>query len=437
MDRTTADIWSEVLALLEDEISQIGYNTWIKTINPIELKNNILSVEVSSSINKTMIEHRYLDLIKNSIFQVTGEETELSVFSADERPSKAEEKKDYARIVGMPLNPKYTFDTFVVGKSNNTAHAAALAIAETPGWRNPLFLYSDSGLGKTHLLHAIGNYIKENNKDAVIAYISSETFMNEFIRSIKEKNTDLFRNKFRNVDVLMFDDIQFIAGKESTEEEFFHTFNTLHDLNKQIVITSDKHPDEIKTLEDRLRSRCEWGLIFDITPPDFETRVAILKKKTETEGVFIQEDILMYIAEMVTSNIRELEGVFNKVLAYRGLENKEITMEVAAEALKYYEKNAGKKKITPEIIVESCAKYYQLKKEDLLGKRKTNDIAKARQICMYFMRDLLGYSQLKIAKYFDKHHTTIMHGINEVEKEIRDNQEFALMIENLKEDILA
>lgn len=437
MDRFTADVWTEVLALLEDEISQIGYNTWIKTINPIELKNNVLTVEVSSSINKTMIEHRYLDLIKNSLFQVIGEETELTVFSADEKPKKTEEKKDYARIVGMPLNPKYTFDTFVVGKSNNTAHAAALAIAETPGWRNPLFLYSNSGLGKTHLLHAIGNYIKENNKDAVIAYISSESFMNEFIRSIKEKNTDLFRNKFRNVDVLMFDDIQFIAGKESTEEEFFHTFNTLHDLNKQIVITSDKHPDEIKTLEDRLRSRCEWGLIFDITPPDFETRVAILKKKAETEGVFIQEDILMYIADIVTSNIRELEGIFNKVLAYRGLENKEITMEVAAEALKYYEKNAGRKKVTPETILEGCAKYYQLKKEDLLGKRKTKEIAKARQICMYYMRDILGYSQLKIAKYFDKHHTTIMHGINEIEKEIRDDQEFALMIENLKEDILA
>ena len=436
MNSYTNDVWAEVLILLEEEITPIGYSTWIKSVKPLSLENNTLTLHVQTSINKSMIEHRYNDLIKNCLYQITGEDIELFVVS-DETSSVQPESKT-VRTVGMPLNPKYTFDTFVVGKSNNTAHAAALAIAETPGvWRNPLFLHSDSGLGKTHLLHAIGNYIKQNNSDAVIAYISSETFMNEFISSIKEKNTEQFRNKFRNVDVLMVDDIQFIAGKQSTEEEFFHTFNALYDLNKQIVITSDKHPDEIKTLESRLRSRFEWGLIFDIAPPDFETRVAILNKKADSEGVFISEDIIMYIAEMVTSNIRELEGVFNKVLAYRGLENKEITMEVAMEALKYYEKNAGRKKITPDTIIDCCSKYYQLKKDDILGKRKTKDIAKARQICMYFMREILGYSQLKIGKFFDKHHTTIMHGINEVEKEMRDNQDFSVVIESLKEDILS
>ena len=436
MNSYTNDVWAEVLILLEEEITPIGYSTWIKSVKPLSLENNTLTLHVQTSINKTMIENRYNDLIKNCLYQITGEDIELFVVS-DETSSVHPESKA-VRTVGMPLNPKYTFDTFVVGKSNNTAHAAALAIAETPGvWRNPLFLHSDSGLGKTHLLHAIGNYIKQNNSDAVIAYISSETFMNEFISSIKEKNTEQFRNKFRNVDVLMVDDIQFIAGKQSTEEEFFHTFNALYDLNKQIVITSDKHPDEIKTLESRLRSRFEWGLIFDIAPPDFETRVAILNKKADSEGVFISEDIIMYIAEMVTSNIRELEGVFNKVLAYRGLENKEITMEVAMEALKYYEKNAGRKKITPDTIIDCCSKYYQLKKDDILGKRKTKDIAKARQICMYFMREILGYSQLKIGKFFDKHHTTIMHGINEVEKEMRDNQDFAVVIDSLKEDILS
>ena len=436
MDKSTLDIWSEVLVLLEDEITPIGYSTWIKSINPIKFDNNILYINVPTTINKTMIEQRYIDLIRNSIYQVTGTDADIVVSTADKAPKK-EEQKEPSRTVGMPLNPKYTFDTFVVGKSNNTAHAASLAIAEAPGvWRNPLFLYSAAGLGKTHLLHAIGNYIKDNNKDAVIAYISSESFMNEFISSLKEKNTDKFRNKYRKVDVLMVDDIQFIAGKQSTEEEFFHTFNALHDSNKQIIITSDKSPDELKTFEDRLRSRFEWGLMFDIAPPDFETRVAILKKKAENEGVYISEDILMYIADMVTSNIRELEGVFNKVLAYRGLENKEITMELAADVLKNYEKN-GKKTITPDIIVDCCAKYYQLRREDILGKRKTNEIAKARQICMYYMHTILGYSQLKIAKYFDKHHTTIMHGIKEVEKEIRENEDFALEIENLKEDILS
>lgn len=427
-------LWTEILVLLENEVTPIGYNTWIKTIIPKKLEDKVLTLNVPSSINKNMIDHRYSDLIKNAYSEVCGADVSLQVLIGGNE--ETEKKDNRKRLMGMPLNPKYSFDSFVVGNSNRFAHAASVAVAETPALAyNPLFLYGGVGLGKTHLLHAIGNYVKENEPDAKIAYISSETFTNELINSIREKKTEEFRNKYRLMDVLMVDDIQFIAGKPQTEEEFFHTFNTLYDANKQIVITSDRHPEEIKTLEARLRSRFEWGLIGDINSPDYETRVAILQKKAQIDGIYIDDNILKYIAEKVTSNIRELEGVFNKVLAYRGLVNKEITMEVAAEALKYYEQNSGAKIITPEVILENCAKFYSVRKEDLLGKRKTKEIAKARQVCMYFMRDTLGLSQLKIGKFFDRHHTTIMYGIREIEKELLVNPEFQLQIETLMADI--
>lgn len=435
MDENISTLWSEVLQLLENEVTPIGYNTWIKTIIPKSLEYDTFILSVSSSINKNMIDHRYSELIKNAILEICGVSYNISVVVGEEK-EKNNTSSEPQKIHGMPLNPKYTFDTFVVGNSNRFAHAASLAVSEAPAMAyNPLFLYGGVGLGKTHLLHAIGNYIKENNKSAQIAYISSETFTNELINSIRDKKTEQFRNKYRSVDVLMVDDIQFIAGKVQTEEEFFHTFNTLYDANKQIIITSDKHPEEIKTLEERLRSRFEWGLIGDINSPDYETRVAILQKKAQIEGIEISDDILKYIAEKITSNIRELEGVFNKVLAYRGLVNKEITMEVAADALKYYEEHSGNKIITPDMVIESCAKFYNIRKEDILGTRKTKEIAKPRQVSMYLLREILGLSQLKIAKLFGKDHTTVMYAINKVEKEISEDSNFHLEIDNLRDDI--
>lgn len=435
MDEKISTIWSEVLELLENEVTPIGYNTWIKTIIPKSIENNTFTLSVATSINKNMIDHRYSDLIKNALIEITGNSFEINVIVGEDisvQPKESEPKKNY----GLPLNPKYTFDTFVVGNSNRFPHAAALAVSESPASAyNPLFLYGGVGLGKTHLLHAIGNYIKETSPDSKIAYVSSETFTIELINSIRDKKMEQFREKYRSLDVLMIDDIQFIAGKIQTEEEFFHTFNALYDSNKQIVITSDKHPEEIKTLEERLRSRFEWGLAADINSPDFETRVAILQKKAQIESIEISDDILQYIAERITSNIRELEGAFNKVLAYRGLINKEITMEVVVEALKYYEKHSGAKTITPDNIVESCAKFYNIKKEDILGTRKTKEIAKPRQVSMYLMREITGMSQLKIAKYFGKDHTTVMYAINKVEKEIVENTSFSMEIENLKDDI--
>ena len=435
MDENISTLWSEVLQLLENEVTPIGYNTWIKTIVPKSIDNDTFVLSVPSAINKNMIDHRYSDLIKNALIEICGASYNISVLVGEETVQAAKNTEPQ-KIYGMPLNSKYTFDTFVVGNSNRFAHAASLAVAESPAMAyNPLFLYGGVGLGKTHLLHAIGNYIKENNPSAQIAYISSETFTNELINSIRDKKTEQFRNKYRSVDVLMVDDIQFIAGKVQTEEEFFHTFNTLYDANKQIIITSDKHPEEIKTLEERLRSRFEWGLIGDINSPDYETRVAILQKKAQIEGIEISDDILKYIAEKITSNIRELEGVFNKVLAYRGLVNKEITMEVAMEALKYYEQHSGARIITPEMVIESCAKFYNIRKEDIMGTRKTKEIAKPRQVAMYLLREILGLSQLKIAKFFGKDHTTVMYAINKVEKEIIEDNNFHIEIDNLRDDI--
>jgi len=265
-------------------------------------------------------------------------------------------------------------------------------------------------------------------------YISAETFTNELINSIKDSRNDEFREKYRSVDVLMVDDIQFIAGKKVTEEEFFHTFNTLYDANKQIIITSDRPPKEMKTLEDRLRSRFEWGIIGDLYAPDYETRVAILRKKAQLEHIDIQDEIVELIAEKITSNIRELEGVFNRVLAYRGLINSEITTEVALDAMKSYQHTSGPA-VTPDEIVDSTAKFYHIKKEEIMGNKRTKNIARARQVAMYLMREILGYSHLKIAKYLDKHHTTVMYGINEIEASMGEDPSFRLEISTLKKDI--
>ncbi len=428
-------IWNAVLPLLEEEVSSIGYKTWIQTLVPKSIRGKSFYIISPTSVQRNIVDARYGDLIKNCVTEVCGEEYDIKI-TVEDQEQEAPKPLEKASVTGMPLNPKYTFDTFVVGNSNRFAHAAALAVAETPALAyNPLFLYGGVGLGKTHLLHAIGNYILNTKPNSKIAYISSETFTNELIRSIREKEMDKFRNKYRSMDVLMIDDIQFIAGKVQTEEEFFHTFNALYDANKQIIITSDKHPEEMKTLEERLKSRFEWGLPADINSPDFETRVAILQKKVELEGIMISDDILQFIAEKITSNIRELEGVLNKVIAYRGLVNKEITMDVASEVLKYYESDPERRVITPETIIENCAKFFDVKKEDILGKRKTKDIARARQVCMYLFREILNYSQLKTGKYFDKHHTTIMYGISEIEKEIEMNPEFKMQIDILENDI--
>ncbi len=317
------------------------------------------------------------------------------------------------------------------------AHAAALAVAESPAKAyNPLFLYGGVGLGKTHLMHSIGHYILSQNPNAKVLYASSEKFTNELINSIKDDKNQAFRNKYRNIDVLLIDDIQFIAGKERTEEEFFHTFNTLYEDNKQIIISSDRPPKEIKTLEDRLRSRFEWGLIADIQPPDLETRIAILRKKAEIEKLVVPNDVILFIAKSIVSNIRELEGALNRIIAYSTLANKEITIDLASEALKDLMSADKPKTITTELIQEVVASYYNLKPEDLRSPKRTRNIAYPRQIAMYLCRKLTDLSLPKIGEKFGgRDHTTVIHGYEKIENEILEDFELKQTIEDLEKRI--
>jgi len=422
------NLWAECLIILEEEVTSVGFSTWIKDMKPVGINGNVFTLSVENSVKKNIVETRYNELIKNTIKEVTGRIFEIEfIIKENYTPSHNNTQTS--------IYDKYTFDNFVVGNSNRFAQSAALAVAEAPAYAyNPLFLYGGVGLGKTHLMRAIGNYIKKENPDAKIAFVSAETFTNELINSIKDNTNQEFRNKYRNMDVLLVDDIQFIAGKTTTEEEFFHTFNTLHEANKQIVLTSDRPPSEIKTLEERLRSRFGWGLICDIQPPDYETRIAILRKKAQNENIIINDNILEFIAQKINSNIRELEGVFNRVIAYRGLINKEITIDVAMEALKDYGET-GKRIITPEYIIESCAKFYNVSKEDIYSEKRTKEIAFARQVSIYIIKNLTDYSYPKIGAVFGKDHTTAIYAIKKVTQEMEEDISIKINIEGLINDI--
>ncbi len=335
------------------------------------------------------------------------------------------------------LNDKYTFDTFVIGSGNRFAHAASLAVAEAPAKAyNPLFIYGGVGLGKTHLMHAIGHYVLDHNPDAKVVYLSSEKFTNEFINSIRDNKAENFRSKYRNVDVLLIDDIQFLAGKEQTQEEFFHTFNTLHEESKQIIISSDRPPKEIPTLEDRLRSRFEWGLITDITPPDLETRIAILRKKAKAEGLEISNDVMLYIANQIDTNIRELEGALIRVVAYSSLTNQDIDPSLAAEALKDIIPNTRPKVVTIQQIKELVGERYQIKLAEFAAKKRTKSIAFPRQIAMYLSRELTDFSLPKIGEEFGgRDHTTVIHAHEKISKMIDADQLLQRDIEDLKEKL--
>lgn len=425
-------LWNEIMDLIEDEISAVSYRTWIKTSSPHSFEGNTFTLSVGDSMHKNMLDHRYKMLIQNALFEILGFEAEVKVI-VSEAPKYVPPTAPFNG--GLPLNPKYTFENFVVGNSNRFAHAAALAVAESPAATyNPLYIYGGVGLGKTHLLHAIGNFINANDPAKKVMYITSETFTNDLINSLNEKKTAEFRAKYRSIDILMVDDIQFIAGKERTEEEFFHTFNALYDANKQIIITSDRPPKEMSTLQERLKSRFEWGLFGDLYSPDFETRAAILKQKASQSNVFVPDEFIMMIAEKVTSNIRELEGVLNKIIAYRGLMSGEITEDIVLNALKNYE-ISKENIVTPEMIIAACAKFYNIEPEDITGKRRTQAIANVRQISMYIMMKLLRMSYVKIGKFFSKDHTTCMYGINKVESQLESDASFKLEIENLIKDI--
>jgi chromosomal replication initiator protein len=419
MDNYLLDLWQKTLQLVRNEITDVSFDTWIKAIEPISIKGEQLYLCVPNDFTKSILESRYTSLIANAVKQVSSRScfvTFVLTSEADkymEKPEKADPERNETNSL---LNPKYTFSTFVIGNSNRFAHAASLAVAETPAKAyNPLFVYGGVGLGKTHLMHAIGHFILSQNKKAKVLYVTSEKFTNELINSIQTNKNVEFRNRYRNVDVLLIDDIQFIAGKESTQEEFFHTFNSLHEANKQIIMSSDRPPKEIPTLEDRLRSRFEWGLITDIQPPDLETRIAILKKKAELENLEVEDDVLAFIAKRIESNIRELEGALTRIMAYSSLTNSTLDVDVADEALKDIISNHRPKKITPDLIQKVISEYYQLKVDDMKSKKRNRPIAYPRQIAMYLCREMTDLSLPKIGELFGgRDHTTVIHACDKI-----------------------
>lgn len=437
METNLDQIWEGVLSLIKVELTEVSYNTWLKSIEPISLIEDEIVLGAPNDFTKGILEGRYFNLIKNSINQVTGDNYKIKFIIPGEeiQPMEPSAKKIEAVEVlnKSKLNPKYSFSTFVTGKSNEFAHAASVAVAEAPAQAyNPLFLYGGVGLGKTHLMHAIGHYILSQNPKAKVVYVSSEKFTNELINSIREYKNEEFRNKYRNVDVLLIDDIQFIAGKEGTQEEFFHTFNALHDANKQIIISSDRPPKEIPTLEDRLRSRFEWGLITDIQPPDLETRIAILRKKANLENIEVPDDVMLLIAERIHSNIRELEGALIRVVAYSSLTNKSINLDLAEEALKDIISNNKPVEITADLIKDKVSKKFSIKMDDFSSKKRTRAIAYPRQIAMYLTRELTDLSLPKIGDEFGgRDHTTVIHACDKINKDIEADSSLKTKLDNI------
>lgn len=420
-------LWDKTLQLIKGELSPPSFNAFFKQIIPLKIHMNELILLVPNDFTKGILEDRYLNLIESSINQLSLKKYKVK-FVLDEKYVEGLEEEPKSSNIPQKnypnLNPKYTFDTFVIGNSNRFAHAACVAVAESPARAyNPLFLYGGVGLGKTHLMHAIGHHIITQKKDAKVVYVSSEKFTNELINSIKDDRNEEFRNKYRNVDILLIDDIQFIAGKERTQEEFFHTFNTLHEANKQIILSSDRPPKEIPTLEDRLRSRFEWGLIADIQAPDFETRMAILKKKADVEKLNVPNEVMVYIATKIKSNIRELEGALIRIVAYSSLTNREITVDLATEALKDIISNKQNKSITIDLIQDVVAAYFNLRVEDLKSQRRTRNVAYPRQIAMYLSRKLTDMSLPKIGEEFGgRDHTTVIHAYEKISESLNKDE---------------
>jgi chromosomal replication initiator protein len=433
MDGGLKELWESALNILKTELTEVSFNTWIKSAIPLSSTNGILKLGVPNNFTKEILETRYKDLILNALKAISSQKYTIEIAIASEESVDLDESKvskarkssvTVSEDVPATLNPKYTFDSFVIGNSNRFAHAASLAVAESPAKAyNPLFIYGGVGLGKTHLMHAIGHYILQNNPRSKVVYVSSEKFTNELINSIKDDKNVEFRNKYRNVDVLLIDDIQFIAGKERTQEEFFHTFNALHDANKQIILSSDRPPKEIPTLEDRLRSRFEWGLIADIQPPDFETRIAILKKKADVENLNVSNDVMTYIATRIKSNIRELEGALIRIVAYSSLTNKEITVDLASEALKDIISSKQGKQLTIALIIDAVSEYFNLRVEDFKSQRRTRNVAYPRQIAMYLCRKLTDTSLPKIGEEFGgRDHTTVIHAHDKITEGLKTDE---------------
>ncbi len=444
-----SDLWDKALLEMEAKVSKPSFDTWLKATKAEMIQDDTITITAPNEFARDWLENRYIKFIAETLQDITGAELKVKIViphNVEEEEEEIVEKIPKAEqevistndpIPKNMLNPKYTFNTFVIGAGNRFAHAASLAVAEAPAKAyNPLFIYGGVGLGKTHLMHAIGHYVIEHNPNAKVVYLSSEKFTNEFINSIRDNKAVNFRNKYRNVDVLLIDDIQFLAGKEQTQEEFFHTFNALHDDSKQIVISSDRPPKEIPTLEDRLRSRFEWGLITDITPPDLETRIAILRKKAKAENLDIPNEVMLYIANQIDTNIRELEGALIRVVAYSSLINQDMNADLAAVALKDIVPNSKPKVITINDIQKVVGEHFSVKLEDFKAKKRTKSVAFPRQIAMYLSRELTEFSLPKIGNEFGgRDHTTVIHAHEKISKLLSSDIEFQKQVEEIKEQL--
>ena len=434
----------------EYDLTNISYTTWIEPLQFSDVRNDTVYIQIPAGQAHALnyISNKYGSYFKVTISEMMDHDYEVSFILEKEknRDLEADFKSPSSNTGNVNyeqanLNPKYKFDTFVVGNNNKFAHSACLAVAESPGNAyNPLFIYGGPGLGKTHLMHSIGHFILEQNPEMKVLYVTSESFTNEVIESIRSGNATAMtklREKYRTVDVLLIDDIQFISKKESTQEEFFHTFNVLHSAGKQIVISSDKPPKEMETLEERFRSRFDWGLIADIQPPDYETRMAILKKNAENFNRKIDDEIFQYIATNIKSNIRELEGAFNRIIAKSKIENQsEITLDLAEDALKDIINPDKPKEITPSLIIEVVAEQFGVSPEDITSKKRNSEFVQPRQVVMYLCRKLTDTSYVNIGKLLGKKdHTTIIHGVNKIEDELESNQELAYKVETIKKKI--
>ncbi len=443
--------WDEIKETVrkEYELTDVSYDTWIKPLSFYDVKENVVIIMIPSDQSHALnyISSKYKNFFKVIVSEMMNHTYDISFVLEKEAMEKENNTEhmtkpsNHANYENANLNPKYKFDTFVVGSNNKLAHSAALASAESPGEvYNPLYIYGGAGLGKTHLMHSIGHFILEKNPGMKVLYVTSENFTNEVISCIRSGDAlkmNNMREKYRTVDILMIDDIQFIIGKESTQEEFFHTFNTLHSAGKQIILSSDKPPKDMETLEERLRSRFEWGLIADIQPPDYETRMAILQKNAENYNKEIDDEILSYIAENVKSNIRELEGALNKILAFSKLNKVDINLDYAEEALKDVIYPNKKKEITPSFIIEVVAEHFGISPEDIASRKRTAELVQPRQVVMYLCRQLTEASLQNIAKAIGKKdHTTVLHGIEKITEKMESDEELKNKVDIIRKKIM-
>ena len=429
-------IWKKVAEELSKEISAVSYDSWLQPITPEEIDETKITLKVPFSVNKNMIMTKYFSLIESCLEAVTSQKFDIEVVVDDEGSEHSEVDPI---TVENTLNPKYTFSSFVVGNNNNLAYVASLAVAERPAKTyNPLFLYGGSGLGKTHLMQAIGNYYRENYPKKKVLYTTSEKFTYELVTAIREKTNQAFRNKYRKVDLLLIDDVQFFANKELAQEEFFHTFNALFEKDKQIVLTSDRLPSEIPQLEVRLKTRFNSGLLADVQPPDYETRMAILKSKIQSEYLSVDDEIVEFIADSIKSNVRDLEGAVKRILVYAGIKRTtEISMDLATAALRDILATQPQRAITASLIISEVEKYFRLTKGSLVSKKRSKDIALPRQVGMYICRELLDDPSFpKIGEEFGgRDHTTAMHNVKKISEDIETDQELANIVREITSNI--